>query len=219
MRTVRRFAVALAGALAVGAVVPAHAGDFTPTTKFDLSSTKVKANPKVNVTVSQDAGEENISSVSFYIPAGFRLPTDAAVDNGEVLGTGQITIALQFLNCDPDAPATFGATISERDRTQNEIAQGIKAVWVVDLSFTQIDLDVYGSTKAGWQLKGEVPQSASEFTCPPFTVHITLNKKSSDSQKPIWRNPADAGKYVLKAVYISSEGSLSRTKQRVKIHS
>jgi hypothetical protein len=213
----RRFAVALAGSLALGVVAPAHAGDFSPSTKFSLSSTKVKANPKVKVTVSQDSGEESIKSIEFDIPAGFRLPRDAAVADGEELGSGHIAVALAFLGCSGDAQATFDATITERDRTEDEANQGVKAVWVVDLQFIQIDLLIYGGVKTGWQIKGDVPEN--DATCPPFTAKVALNKKSSDTQTPIWRNSRTAGKYRLKAIYTSTSDSTSTTKQRVKIHS
>jgi hypothetical protein len=219
MRRLRFLPVVLVAGLGLGVVVPAQANpDFTPTVKFSLSSTKTKANPKVNVTVAQDSGEDQLKSIEFDLPRGFKLPGDAAIKNGEELGSGTIKVALQFLGCSPQGQATFDATISERDRKADEISKGVKEVWKVDLGFTTIDLLIYGSRTAGWQLKADIPSQASQAACPPFQFVGSINRTSSDSHTPIWVNPKLPGPYVLKGKFTSMKDQVVTVRQRVKIH-
>src|SRR2546423_14070857 len=124
---------ALAGAWAL----PAEAASFSPKGHFSLSTYKVTANPKVTYNVSQAAGQENISKVTIVVAAGFELPGDGAIKNGETLGSGQIKIATQP-SCTAASEGTFNASLTEKDRTPQQKSHGVKAVWLLDLSFTQI---------------------------------------------------------------------------------
>ena len=151
--------------------LPAQAASFSPKSHFSLSTYKVTANPKVTYNVSQAAGQENISKVTIVVPAGFKLPGDAAIKNGEILGSGQIKIATQPA-CTAASEGTFNASLTEKDRTPKQKSHGVKAVWLLDLSFTQIELDLYGSLAAGWKVKANVP--SSQATCPPFSFRTGM---------------------------------------------
>jgi hypothetical protein len=218
MRKLRLLPVILAAGLGLGVLVPVQAGNFSPSSRFSLTSTKINANPKINITVSQDSGEDSLKSIEFDIPKGFRLPGDAAIKDGEKLGQGSIKVAFQFFGCSEQAQGNFNATITERDRTQDEISKGIKAVWVVDLQFAQIDLLIYGSRLAGWQLKANIPEESTQATCAPFKFIGSLNRKSSDSSKPIWVNPRLPGPRVLVGKFTSTNNQTVTVRQRVKIH-
>jgi hypothetical protein len=176
----------------------------------------VNANPKVTVEVSQDAGEESIDGVTFTIPAGFKLPGDAAIKNGETLGQGKIQIAIAPA-CNKASQQTLNATVKERDRTAAEKSKGVKAVWVFNIQTVNqnVDLLISGSAAKGWTIKGKVP--ANSQTCPPFSLTLAVDKTSSDSGTMIWGNPSKAGKYTLKAAWTSTKGSHYSQSQTVTI--
>ena len=219
MKRLRVIPVVAVAAVGLGVFVPAQANpDFSPSVHFALSKTKVKANPKINITVSQDPNEDSLKSIEFDIPRGFQLPSDAAIKDGEKLGQGNIKVAFQFFGCSQQAQGNFNASITERDRKQDEISQGVKAVWVVDLQFAQIDLKIYGSRTRGWKLKAAIPPESTQATCPPFTFSGALNETSSDSHTPIWRNPRLPGPRVLTGKFTSTKGQTVAVRQRVKIH-
>ena len=70
----------------------ATAADFSPKIGSKLSTRKVKRNSAMMIHVEQEAGEEELAHVTLGIPAGFRIPNDAQVEDGDVLGSGQIFI-------------------------------------------------------------------------------------------------------------------------------
>lgn len=208
---------AIAGLLVLSLAAPAPAAEFSPTTRFKLSPRKVKANPQVTVTVAQEEGEEELAHVELMVPGGFGLPGDGKIDDGEVLGEGTIEIAAGPA-CGGGVgsiPVTVPVEIIERDRTEDEVAAGVKAVWVVDLRpVTTIDLLITGSRKAGWSLAGEIPQN--DATCPPFSFEATLNETSSGGTK-IFKNPRAPGRYTFEAHYTGVEGSTAHISQKVRI--
>ncbi len=198
----RMLALGVAAVILVLAV-PAWAANFTPTATFALSTKLVNANPTLTVGVKQDQGEEELAKVILAIPHGFKLPPDSAIDDGEKLGQGSITIAL--------APAcstteTVNVNIVERNRTQAEKNAGVYAVWVVDLHpVTTIDLKIKGNPTNGWKATGAI--APNDATCPPFQFHATINKTSSSSHVKLIRNPANAGTYTLKITFVGENGS------------
>jgi hypothetical protein len=205
------------GLIAVAAV-PAAGADFSPRTRFSLSAREVRANPTLKVVLRQEAGEEELARVTLKLPAGFSLPRDRAIVNGEAIGSGQIVIASGpgCAGAAGTAPVEAPVRIVERDRTPAERARGVVAVWVVDLRpVTQVDLLVRGSASRGWRLSGEIPQN--RLTCPPFQFRATIQRKSSVSKTPILRNPSVPGVYVFRAIYRSTEGSNDATSQRIRI--
>lgn len=214
-----RLAVVVAAAV-VATAFSYHAGaaNFSPTTAFSLSNRKAGANPKLAVRVAQDKGEEEIAKVLLKIPAGFSVPSDAAVRNGEQLGEGEIeiTVGPECAGAVGSMPYTTDVKIVERDRTSQEKAQGVYSVWVVDLRpVTTIDLLIKGATARGWELAGTVPQNS--LTCAPFSFAATLFDKSAQAKVPIFRNASRPGAYVFQAIYESTEGSRAVTRQIVMI--
>lgn len=209
-------------AVGAGAGVAKQEGDFSPKVKFELSDRKIKANPELTVSVEQDAGEEELADVRLTVPPGFKLPADAKIPNNDQLGSGQIFIAAGP-GCNPNSPsdepkaAIFApATLREADRTQDQIDRGVYAVWVLDISgVTRVTLEVTGSTRAGFQLFGPIPQN--DNTCPPFSFDMTVNSESA-SGVPILVNPKKPGKKTFLATFNSQDSpKIATIRQIIKI--
>ena len=202
----------------------AHAGDFSPTLEFGLSDAKVGANPELTIKVAQDTGEEELAHVTLTVPAGFKLPLDEKITDGDILGTADITIESgpRCAGAGPvSAPATFSdREIYEQDRTDEQADRGVKAVWVVDLKpVTTIPLELTGGKKKGWKFDGDIP--ANQFTCPAFTFEATIFSKSEADQVPILTNPkafsptahypTGPGDYEFSATFQSADSPTSLT--------
>lgn len=211
----------IVAALSLGPI--AHAGDFSPEMTFELSDTRVKANPQMTISVEQDDNEEELATVTLKIPAGFKLPSDAAVPNNDQLGAGTINIHAGP-GCRPDAPLgadapiTAPATLKEADRTDEQQDAGVYAVWVLDISgVTKVPLQITGSRAVGWTLQGEI--APNDNTCPPFSFELKVNSQSS-SGVPILKNPRKPGKKVFKGTFTSADSPTSVTvKSVIKITS
>ena len=218
-----RALVVLTTTVAMFGPLAAHAGDFSPTIKFELSDTRVKANPQMKVSVAQEAGEEELAHVTLTIPKGFNLPGDEAVTDGDQLGSGTINIAAGP-GCRADAPpgtptpeaSNIPATLKEKDRTDDQVQAGVYAVWNLDISgVTNIDLAITGSKKTGWVLDGDIPPN--DYTCPPFSFELNVNSQST-AGVPILINPKKPGKAVFSATFISQDSPATVTlTQKIKI--
>jgi hypothetical protein len=211
--TIRIAVIAVAVPFVLGAVA-SHAAEFSPSLKFGLSPAKVKANSELKIEVGQDNGEEELGHVTLKIPKGFKLPGDAAIDDGDQVGEANLAIDVgpRCAGQTPvSAPAPFDARpILEQDRTDEQADRGVKAVWVVDLQpVTTIPLEVTGSAKKGWKLDGDIP--ANQFTCPPLVFDGTIYKKSADGGVTITKNPAKAGTYKFKGTLFSAESPAKKT--------
>lgn len=210
-------------AVVVGAVVvallpnPAGGADFSPSIEFSLSDYTTGANPELAVQVAQDSGEEELDLVQITVPAGFTLATDEQLPNGTQIGGGDITIDVgpRCRGISPlSAPGNVGVRIVEQDRTPGEIADGVVAIYVVDLRpVTQVTLKVKGSPADGYTLTGNVPQNPD--TCPPFTFSASFFKMAAGT--PVILNPKAAGSYTFKAHFVGLNGSISDDEQTVKI--
>jgi hypothetical protein len=198
----------------------AFAGNFSPKIKFSLSTAKIKGNPSIVVQVNQDDGEEELKHVTLRIPKGFNLAGDAKIPNNTTLGTGEILIAAGP-NCHPSAGAIpikqqvpLPVTLKELDRTDEQSDQGVKAIWVLDVTATKINLAVTGSKTKGWTLDGDIPPN--DGTCTPFSFEMTINDKAGTV--PIITSPTKPGKYVFSATFYSLDSPATVTlKQPVKI--
>jgi hypothetical protein len=206
----------------VGPAGAALEGDFSPEIKFELSDTKINANPKVVVSVAQEEGEEELAHVTLGIPKGFKLPADADIPHNTTLGSGQINIHAGP-KCRSDAagqipvkaPVTLPATLKELDRTDEDKNYGVHAMWQLDIQgVTKINLAVTGSEKTGWKLDGDIPDNAN--TCPAFSFSLTINEKAGGV--PIITNPAKPGKAAFTAQFISQDSpAVVNLKQVIKI--
>jgi hypothetical protein len=220
MRSTKKL-LALSLALPLALVSSATAADFSPTMDFGLSTTKAKANPELTIDVEQDADEEELGHVTLMIPKGFKLPKDDAIDNGDLLGSADLTIAAGPA-CGSDLPGSAPATfpdrqIKEQDRTDAQADSGVIAVWVVDLQpVTSIPLEVTGSSKKGYKLDGDIP--ANQWTCPPLAFNGVIFDKTTTGQVPILINPKKPGTYTFSGTFTSQESPTKKTiKQKVKI--
>ncbi|MDQ4144717.1 MAG: hypothetical protein M3198_13430 [Actinomycetota bacterium] len=220
MRVIKKLLV-VALALPLALVGSASAGDFSPVMKFGLKPAKVNKNPELSIFVEQDAGEEELGHVTLKIPAGFKLPTDKQIEDGDKIGTAdlQIESGPKCAGAGPaSAPATFPMrNIVERDRTDEQADRGVKAVWVVDLQpVTTIPLEIKGSPRRGYKLDGDIP--ANQFTCPPLVFDATIFSKSQSGNVPIVKTPGTAGKYIFRGTFHSQDSpTVKNIRQAIKI--
>ena len=219
MKLLRKVAVsALALPLALAAT--ASAGNFTPKMNFKLSPAKVKSNAKLFIKVAQDQGEEELGHVTLKIPAGFKLPPDRKIKDGDQLGSADLEIGAGPGCAGAGAgvaPATFpDRSIIEQDRSDEQADRGVKAVWVVNLRpVTTINLEVTGNARRGWKLDGDIP--ANQFTCPPLLFDGVIQAKS-DGGVPIVRTPRSPGRYTFKGTFHSQDSPTKKTiRQTIRI--
>lgn len=228
--------IAVSSVLAIALTAGAALAEYKPKLSFALSDTKTKANPEINIKVSQEAGEEELGHVTLTIPKGFNIPSDEDVAGGSLLGTADLAIDAGP-GCHPSAGgAPLKAAlpfndrqIYEQDRDDEQADEGVHAVWVVDLKpVTTIPLEVTGSIKKGWKLDGDIP--ANDFTCPPLTFDGTIfsqtetrvptdpREPGGEAGVPIVTNPKKPGSYVFGGQLFSAQSSAVVTvKQVVKI--
>ena len=208
--------------LTLALVTQAAAADFSPKVTFELSDRRINANPQLKIHVEQDDAEEELGHVTLRIPAGFKVPADAKIEDGDALGEGEIVIAAGA-GCRKDAPpnpvkapATLPATLEERDRTDEQVDRAVRAVWFLDISgVTSIVLEVTGSKATGFKLDGDIP--ANDNTCPPLVFDLNVNSQSG-AGVPIVRNPSAPGEKTFKAKFFSQDSAaVSVIKQVIKI--
>ncbi len=216
MRLRKALAFCVAGAILVAPAIPAQAASFAPTATFKLSSTALKANPTLTITVSQKKGEEEIAKVQLFIPHGFSIPPDSAINNGEKVGSGTIKVALQP-TCDPATEQQNPVDITEKDRSAKQKNGGVFSVWHVNIqNVVTFDLVWRGSVANGFVGTASIPTTPG--TCPPFTFKATVNKTSSGTHHKILINPATKGTYTFKAIFTSRpSGTKVTRKQAVTI--
>jgi hypothetical protein len=222
MRTVRKLSAAL---LVLVLVLPgiAAAGDFSPKMSFKLSNRTIKKNSAMKVHVEQEDGEEELAHVTLGIPAGFRIPKDAQIENGDVLGSGEIFIEAGP-GCSPGpegaipltTQAHLPASLEEADRTDEQVDAGVWAAWVLDIQgVTKINLTITGNPSRGFKLDGDIPPN--NYTCPPFVFDLTIEKKSQGGV-PILINPKVPDRYIFSSKFQSLDsGAIVTIRQAVKI--
>lgn len=220
----RKALVALSSLVVLALTVGAALAEYNPKLSFDVKNTKVKANPEINIIVSQEEGEEELGHVTMTIPKGFNVPADEAMEDGDVIGTADLSIAAGP-GCRPDAFGGIPLTVEipfndreiyEQDRSDDQADAGVHAVWVVDLQpVTTIPLELTGSVKKGWKLDGDIP--ANDNTCPPLKFDGTIFGES-EGGVPVITNPKKPGKYVFGGSLFSAESpAVITVKQPVKI--
>jgi hypothetical protein len=214
MRMRRALLWAGAVTLVAGLLTPAVASaTFAPTVEVSLASLKAGANTKVDVRVAQAAGEEPIDKFTFLLPAG-SYADDASINDGEKLGEGEFTTSTDPF-CSPAFQQTFDATLRERDRTAEEIQQGVTHVYVVDLGAVKVALVFTRTAAGGWRAIADVPDNP--LVCSPFTLTATFSETSADSRTPIWHNPEKPGNYTVTSIVDGTAGSQHIVKQKIRI--
>ena len=223
MRKTKWFAAALVASLAVMGSAAYGAGDFSPTMTFEISDTKVGANPSLSIHVEQDsADEEELGHVTLGIPKGFDIAADEDIPAATELGTGDIVIrggttcrndGANAIPLEADLP--LPATLTELDRTDDQLDAGVHAVWELDISgVATIVLQVTGSKKAGWKLDGDIP--ANDNTCPPLVFDMTVNALAGEV--PIVTNSKKPGTKIFTGTFTSQESpSVVTLKSKIKL--
>ena len=202
-----KFAAVLTALMVIAGQSAIAQGAFDVNVSFELSDTKISANPAIKIHIEQPAGQPEMGHVQLRIPKGFKLPGDAKIPDGELLGTADLAIDAGpgCAGAGPaNAPATFpDRQIIEQDRNDEQADRGVKAVWVVDLQpVTSIPLEVTGSKRKGWKLDGDIP--ANQFTCPPIVFDAEIGPQSA-SGVPLLINAAVAKDYVFRAVFTTQD--------------
>ncbi|MFP5351068.1 MAG: hypothetical protein ACLGIB_00695 [Actinomycetota bacterium] len=220
----KKVLIAVSSLMVLALTASAALAEYAPKLSFKVSDTKTLANPEINILVSQEQGEEELGHVTLNIPKGFNLPADEAIENGDVLGTADLEIAVgPACRNDGAGAIPLQATVPfsdrkivEQDRTDEQADAGVHAVWVVDLKpVTTIPLEVTGSVAKGWKLDGDIP--ANDNTCPPLVFDGTIFSKS-EGGVPLVTNPKKPGKYVFSGSLFSAESpSVVTVKQPVTI--
>jgi hypothetical protein len=226
MRKLRVLTVVAVGLL-FGLIGSAFAGttadqSFAPKFTVSLSDTKVKGNPDLTFHLEFAREDEEIGNFIGYLPKGFNVAADEAIDDGTVIGGGQIEIAAGPM-CHPSSPLQdpramlpINATFEERDRTDDEADAGVHAVWFLDIEpANRVRLLVTGSPKTGWKIEGA--PTPSDFTCNPLIVDLTINAKS-DSDVAIVTNAKKAKGYKFMADIVSQDSpAIAHFEQIIKL--
>jgi hypothetical protein len=210
MRTVK-LSVALVAVLALMTLATQVAlaqSAFDVQVSFELSDTKVKANPSIKIHIEQPADQPEMGHVTLRIPKGFKLPLDAKIDNADRVGIADLSIhsGPKCAGAGPvSAPAMFpDRPLYEQDRTDEQADRGVKAVWVVDLRpVTTIPLEITGNAKKGWKLDGDIP--ANPFTCPPILFDAEIYPKTQTGEVPILRNRSTPGNATFQAIFTTQD--------------
>jgi len=208
---VKKSVILMALTLAISLVAGVAHAEFTPKFTVALDDTKVNGNPAMTFHLEFDAEDDEIGLFTGFIPKGFTIATDEQIPDGEVIGSGEITIRAGF-DCRPGpegaipvgANVTIPATFYEEARTDDEIDAGVIAVWFLDLEpANRVRLLVKGSPKTGYTVSGA--PTPSDNTCNPLVADLTIDAQS-ESGVPILTNPKKAGKKKFMAD-ISSQDS------------
>jgi hypothetical protein len=204
---ITKLAIAFTVLMVVGSQAAVAQDPFDVNVSIELSDTKVSANPAINLHIDQPAGQPEMGHVQLRIPKGFKLPGDAKIENGDQIGTADLSIDVGPA-CSGAGPGTLPATfpsrpILEQDRDDEQVDRNVKAVWVVDLQpVTTIPLEVTGNKKKGWKLDGDIP--ANDHTCPPIVFDAEIGPTSTGGV-PILTNAAIAKDYVFRAIFTSQQ--------------
>jgi hypothetical protein len=218
-----RVAAIVVMALVFGLVGTSYADDgFAPKFTVGLSNTKVKGNPDLNFHLEFAEDDEEIGLFTGYLPKGFKVAPDSAIENNEEIGGGDITIAAGP-GCHPSSPSDqaksnmpVSATFEEKDRTDEEADSGVHAVWFLNLEpLNRVRLLVTGSPTAGWKVEGA--PTPSDWTCNPLVVDLTINAKS-ESGVAIVKNPKKPGPKKFMADIASQDSpAIAHFEQIIKI--
>lgn len=209
MRKLRITALVAVG-LVFGLIGTAFADQtFAPKFSVELSDTKRLGNPDLSFHLEFAREDEEIGNFIGYLPKGFNVAADEAIDNGTVIGGGDIQIGAGP-TCHPSSPIQdprpmlpVSATFEERDRTDDEADAGVHAVWFLDLEpLNRVRLLVSGSPTTGWKIEGA--PTPSDGTCNPLIVDLTINAKS-DSDVAIVTNPKKPGPKKFAADIVSQD--------------
>lgn len=212
----------LSAALLIGGVTSsatARGADFSPVAQYHLCtedssdscnhSYAVNSAVQFRIELAQDEGEEELQHITLKFGPGFRFPKDVQIEDGEGLGTAHIETASGpgCAGAAGTAPVEVDGNFTERDRTQEEVEDGVRVVFRLNLDpIPPIDIKVYGNARKGHHVEASIEDNAT--TCPPFSFDATFFAKSEGSAVPVLRTPRAAGEYWLRAILTSTEESV-----------
>jgi hypothetical protein len=198
---------------------PANAADFSPSADYHLCTEDSGAQcvhgydtdsaVQFRIELAQDEGEEEIQHIRLEFAPGFRFPTDEDLENGERLGTAHIETAAGpgCMGAVGTVPIAIDGHFEERDRTEDEINDGVRVVFRLNLDPTPpIDIKVYGNERNGHRVEAALEDRSA--TCPTFSFNGTFFAQSEGSGTPLLRTPAKPGKYSLKAIFTGTQESV-----------
>lgn len=219
----RKSIFSLAVGLAVALVSGVAMADFNPKFDLELSDTKVKGNPALDIHLEFGENDEEIGNFAMKIPKGFNIASDEKVEDGEEIGGGDITIeAGPGCSSGPEGgipvttAAPISATIVEQARSDDQVDAGVHAVWFLDLEpLNRVELEITGSKKKGWRVSGA--PTPSNYTCNPLTVDLTINA-TSESGVPLVTNAKKKGTYKIVATITSQDSpAIEKFVEKVKL--
>ncbi len=216
---ISRLVVAAIATISVVVPAVARAADFSPTADYQMCTADSEADCVPNyytasavqfrVQLSQDKGEEELKHISLKVPAGFRYPKDEQLTDGERLGNADIVIDFGP-GCAGGVgthPFEINGYFEERDRTDDEVDDGVRVVFRLNLDpIPPIDLKVYGTPRLGYHIETDI--SETRATCPPFNFDAVFFANSEDSGIPLLRTPKTPGRYVMRAIFTSTQDSV-----------
>jgi hypothetical protein len=218
----RKRALAIGGlATALTMLAGVAYAEFSPTFHLTLSDTKVAGNPNFDIHLEFDEADEEIANFKMTIPKGFVIASDADIPHAETvpgqparagadIGGGTVEIAAGTA-CRPGPEGaiplkqnvTVNAEIFESTLTDEEADAGAHAAWLLDLEpVNRVRLLVTGSPETGWTVEGA--PTASDNTCNPLVVNLTIEGKTADGI-PVITNPVKPGKAKFKAEVFSQD--------------
>jgi len=224
------YRLAAAVLLVIAGAIPAGAqgSDFSPSAEYHLCTEDsgdecvhdyyADSAVQFRVKLAQDAGEEELANISLRFTPGFRFPGDARIENGERLGNAHISIhsGPECMGAAGSTPLDIDGHFEERDRTEEEIADGVKIVFRLVLDpIPPIDLKTYGNARKGHRVETTIEDR--DYTCPPFSFDATFFAHSEAAGVPMLRTPLTPGRYALRAIFTGTEGSVAQFRYPYKI--
>jgi hypothetical protein len=192
-------------------LAPVAQAKFAPKFTVSLSDTKVAGNPSMTFHLEFAEDDDEIGLFTGYIPKGFTIATDEQIPDDEEIGSGTINIR-GGIDCrpGPEGAIPLGANVEgipatfyEKARTDEEIDDGVIAVWLLDLEpLNRVRLRVKGSPLTGYTIAGA--PDPSDNTCNPLMADLTINSTSESGVK-IMTNPIKAGKKKFMADITSQD--------------
>ena len=204
--------------LAATPSIAGQSGDFSPAAEYHVCSEDssdecvhhyyTDSAVQFRIELAQESGEEEIKHITLKFAPGFRFPKDAQLPNGERLGSAHIETAAGP-GCGGavgTAPLEVDGQFEERDRTDEEIEEGVRVVFRLNLDpIPPLDIKVYGNARRGHHIEADLEDRST--TCPPFTFNGTFLARSEDSSIPILRTPRTPGRYSLRATLTGTQES------------
>lgn len=181
---------------------------FNPSFGVLLSSNDPGANSDVTLTITQDAGDEVLSSVKFTVPAGWDMTPGSSFAQDAVLATGTFTAFVPG----------FGSVTSTITIKNDLDLQGHKAHWKVQFVASGAPTVTLDSFVDGTSLTGHTFTVSRAFLATiesPIDLTVVFNGMVEGT--PAWTNPTVQGDYTWNAEYTAPSGAQVTRSQTLSI--